>query len=105
MTLVIGFGLWPVHRSIRCGLVAGQEPAPNAHGPLTEFVRRADPDTRFEIVVGQGDLGSEKWLTARLRSQRWRGVAWTHELSLFRPASPLSTELHDYAVLISTHLA
>ncbi|MFM8414125.1 MAG: PhoPQ-activated protein PqaA family protein, partial [Planctomycetota bacterium] len=53
-------------------------------GPLADYVRAADPATRFE-PVGSGELEGGEWLTGRLTSQRWRGVEWTHELSLVRP--------------------
>lgn len=63
-------------------LVADAPPS----GPLADYVRAADPVTRFE-PLGGGDLAGGEWVTGRLTSQRWRGVDWTHELSLFRPAA------------------
>jgi PhoPQ-activated pathogenicity-related protein len=62
------------------------EPEAPAAGPLADYVGRQDPATRFE-PLGRGDLLGGEWLTGRLVSQRWRGVDWTHELSLFRPAA------------------
>jgi PhoPQ-activated pathogenicity-related protein len=60
---------------------------PAAAGPLADYVRAADPATRFELL-GRGDLLGGEFLQGRLVSQRWRGVEWTHELSLFRPRAP-----------------
>lgn len=54
-------------------------------GPLADYVFRADPATRFE-PLGHGGLAGGEWITGRLVSQQWRGVEWTHEVSLFRPA-------------------
>jgi PhoPQ-activated pathogenicity-related protein len=65
--------------------VADAPARPAAAGPLADYVRAVDPATRFESV-GEGDLAGGHWLTGRLTSQRWRGVDWTHELSIFRPA-------------------
>ncbi len=65
--------------------VADAPARPAPVGPLADYVRAVDPVTRFELV-GRGDLAGGQWLTGRLTSQRWRGVDWTHELSLFRPA-------------------
>jgi PhoPQ-activated pathogenicity-related protein len=59
--------------------------APRATGPLADYVHAADPATRFE-PVSQGELIGGTWQTFRLVSQRWRGVEWTHELSLYVPA-------------------
>jgi PhoPQ-activated pathogenicity-related protein len=59
--------------------------APRATGPLADYVHATDPATRFE-PVSQGELIGGTWQTFRLVSQRWRGVEWTHELSLYVPA-------------------
>jgi PhoPQ-activated pathogenicity-related protein len=64
--------------------VAEAPPRAAASGPLADYVRAVDPITRFE-PLGEGDLAGGQWLTGRLTSQHWRGVDWTHELSLFRP--------------------
>jgi PhoPQ-activated pathogenicity-related protein len=66
-------------------------------GPLAEYVAAADPATRIEPVAA-GELPGGSWRTVRLVSQSWRGVEWTHELSLFlpadrRPAAGLETML------------
>jgi PhoPQ-activated pathogenicity-related protein len=60
---------------------------PAAAGPLADYVRAADPATRFELL-GRGEILGGEYLLGRLVSQRWRGVEWTHELSLFRPRAP-----------------
>lgn len=70
--------------------VAEAEPAgkpaatPAVTGPLEEYVAAADPATRIEPVAA-GELPGGSWQTVRLVSQSWRGVEWTHELSLFLP--------------------
>jgi PhoPQ-activated pathogenicity-related protein len=60
--------------------------APRATGPLADYAHAADPATRFE-PVSHGELPGGTWRTFRLVSQRWRGVEWTHELSLYVPAA------------------
>lgn len=67
--------------------VAEAPPRPAAAGPLADYVRAHDPATRFTLVC-RGELMGGEYLRGRLVSQRWRGVEWTHELSLFRPAAP-----------------
>ena len=59
--------------------------APRATGPLADYVHAVDPATRFE-PVSQGELTGGTWRTFRLVSQRWRGVEWAHELSVYVPA-------------------
>ncbi len=59
--------------------------APRATGPLADYVHAADPATRVE-PLSQGELAGGSWRTFRLVSQRWQGVEWTHELSLYVPA-------------------
>jgi PhoPQ-activated pathogenicity-related protein len=54
-------------------------------GPLATYVAAADAATRIEPVAA-GELPGGSWRTVRLVSQTWRGVEWTHELSLFLPA-------------------
>ncbi len=41
---------------------------------------------RLELV-SQGESSGGTWRTFRLVSQRWRGVEWTHELSIYVPAA------------------
>lgn len=59
---------------------------PRPAGPLADYVHRADAATRFDLVA-QGKFADGEWLTGRLTSQVWQGVAWTHELSLIRPTA------------------
>ena len=61
-------------------------PRPAAAGPLADYVQARDPATRFTLVC-RGELMGGEFLRGRLVSQRWRGVEWAHELSLFRPAA------------------
>ena len=68
------------------GTARGQEHAVpgTPGGPLADYVHAADPATRFEpLSAGVGHGG--RWRTGVLTSQRWRGSAWRHELSLFMP--------------------
>ena len=57
-----------------------------AAGPLADYALAADPAMRIE-QVSQGELAGGTWRTFRLVSQRWRGVDWTHELSVYVPAA------------------
>lgn len=66
--------------------VADAPARPAATGPLADYVRAKDPATRVTLV-GRGELLGGEFLRGRLVSQRWRGTEWTHELSLFRPAT------------------
>ena len=59
--------------------------APQAAVPLADYAHAADPATRFE-QISHGELAGGTWRTFRLVSQRWRGVEWTHELSVYVPA-------------------
>ncbi len=59
-----------------------------ASGPLADYVRRADPATRFK-TVGWGETCRGQWVTGLLTSQVWQGTEWTHELSLFVPTDSL----------------
>ncbi len=54
-------------------------------GLLAEYAHATDHATRLESV-SQGAFPGGTWRTFRLVSQRWRGVEWTHELSLSMPA-------------------
>lgn len=69
--------------------VAEASARPAATGPLADYVHAKDPATRFTLV-GRGEVLGGEFLRGRLVSQRWRGVDWTHELSLFRPAAPVA---------------
>ena len=70
-----------------CGaglLAAGQTPVETAGGVLADYAHRPDPATRVE-TVSDGELMGGRYRTARLVSQAWRGVEWTHELSMYVP--------------------
>ncbi len=56
-----------------------------ATGPLADYAHAADAATRFD-PVDAGEFAGGSWRTLRLVSQRWRGVEWIHELSMYRPA-------------------
>ena len=58
-------------------------------GPLADYVYASDPATRF-APVSQGELAGGTWRTFRLVSQRWRGVEWTHEFSVFVPTNVIA---------------
>ena len=59
--------------------------APQTAGPLADYAHATDPATRFE-QISRGELAGGTWRTFRLVSQRWQGVEWTHELSVYVPA-------------------
>lgn len=63
--------------------LAAQETAV-ASTVLADYAQRPDPATRVEPVV-DGELAGGRYRTCRLVSQAWRGVEWTHELSMFVP--------------------
>lgn len=75
-----------------CGATATEtdtavaEPGVASRGPLAAYVAARDPATRVEPVAA-GEFFGGTWQTVRLVSQRWRGVEWTHELSLFVPGN------------------
>ena len=69
--------------------VAAAPARPAATGPLADSIRTADPATGFKLL-SRGELLGGEFLQGRLVSQRWRGVDWTHELSLFRPPAPVA---------------
>jgi PhoPQ-activated pathogenicity-related protein len=55
-----------------------------ATGVLAAYAHAADPATRVEPVTN-GDWAGGRFHTMRLVSQTWRGVEWTHELSMYVP--------------------
>jgi PhoPQ-activated pathogenicity-related protein len=63
--------------------------APRATGPLADYVYASDPVTRL-APVSQGEIAGGTWRTFRLVSQRWRGVEWTHEFSVFVPTTVIA---------------
>lgn len=70
-----------------CGagrLAAGQTPVETAGAVLADYAHRPDPATRLE-TVSDGELMGGRYRTAQLVSQAWRGVEWTHELSMYVP--------------------
>ena len=56
-----------------------------ATGPLADYAHAVDPATRLD-AIDAGEFAGGSWRTLRLVSQRWRGVEWSHELSMYRPA-------------------
>jgi len=55
---------------------------------LADYVATRDPSTAVE-PLGAGSALGGRWRTCRLTSQTWKGVPWTHEVSLFLPADVL----------------
>jgi PhoPQ-activated pathogenicity-related protein len=55
-----------------------------ASNELARYVAQPDPSYRWEIV-SSGTVRSGDYIEAILTSQTWRGVAWQHQLFLFRP--------------------
>ncbi|MEI6240585.1 MAG: PhoPQ-activated protein PqaA family protein [Planctomycetia bacterium] len=65
-------------------MAAGRAPAEIAAGLLAEYAHRPDPATRLE-PLSDGELAGGRFRTCRLVSQEWRGIEWTHELSMYVP--------------------
>ena len=81
------------------GVVAAVLPHPALSGEtahvaladlLADYVGTRDPSTAVE-ALGGGDMPGGRWRTCRLTSQTWKGVPWTHEVSLFLPADAQDT--------------
>ncbi|MFM8494509.1 MAG: PhoPQ-activated protein PqaA family protein [Planctomycetia bacterium] len=66
------------------GRLAAQETVAADSTVLAEYAHRSDPATRVEPMA-EGDVAGGRYRTCRLVSQAWRGVEWTHELSMFLP--------------------
>jgi PhoPQ-activated pathogenicity-related protein len=62
-----------------------------AAGVLADYALAVDPATRCE-PVGDGEVAGGRYATCRLVSQTWRGAEWAHELSIYCPPDPASTE-------------
>lgn len=58
-----------------------------ARGPLADYVRAADPTTRWSRIAG-GDLGTGRFLAAELVSQTWGGNPWRHQFAVCIPERP-----------------
>lgn len=72
-------GTWAASRSIP-GIAAVDAAA----GVLAAYAHAADPATRVQPVM-DGAWAGGRFRTMRLVSQTWRGVEWTHELSMYVP--------------------
>jgi PhoPQ-activated pathogenicity-related protein len=57
---------------------------------LADYVATRDSSTAVESLGG-GAMPGGRWRTCRLTSQTWKGVPWTHEVSLFLPADAQDT--------------
>jgi len=75
------------------GVVASVVPHPALSGEtahvaladlLADYVGTRDPSTAVE-ALGGGTVAGGRWRTCRLTSQTWRGVPWTHEVSMVLP--------------------
>lgn len=65
--------------------------AERAAGVLADYALADDPATRCE-PVGDGEVAGGRYAICRLVSQKWRGAEWAHELSVYCPPDPASTE-------------
>ncbi len=65
------------------------------HADLREYVNRKDASYAVKFLDNH-DIGATKIITARMTSQTWRGIAWTHWLSIIVPAK---IEHKDKAIL------
>ena len=66
---------------------AARGAAAAARGPLADYVRAADPTTRWTRIAG-GELGAARFLAADLVSQTWGGNRWRHQFAVCMPEKP-----------------
>ncbi len=59
-------------------------PAPEETRPIERYVQREDPDAGWTVRRTR-DLGTVERVDILLRSQTWRGIPWTHQLTLLFP--------------------
>jgi PhoPQ-activated pathogenicity-related protein len=59
-------------------------PGARAAGELAQYVKEPDPAYHYDLVRS-GRVGGGDYLEMILTSQTWRGIAWKHQLYLFRP--------------------
>jgi PhoPQ-activated pathogenicity-related protein len=55
-----------------------------ASGELAQYVAQPDPAYHFDVVQS-GRVSGGDYLELMLTSQTWRGIAWKHQLYVFRP--------------------
>jgi PhoPQ-activated pathogenicity-related protein len=73
------------------GVQAAPGVAEQAAGALADYALARDPATRCEHVA-DGEIAGGRYSTCRLVSQTWRGAEWAHELSIYCPPDPASTD-------------
>lgn len=73
------------------GVQAAPGVAEQAAGVLADYALARDPATRCEHVA-DGEIAGGRYSTCRLVSQTWRGAEWAHELSIYCPPDPASTD-------------
>ena len=59
-------------------------PGARASGELAQYVTQPDPAYHYDLVRS-GHVGGGEYVELILTSQTWRGIAWKHQLYLFRP--------------------
>jgi PhoPQ-activated pathogenicity-related protein len=59
-------------------------PGARASGELAQYVAQPDDAYHFDVVQ-TGRVSGGDYLALILTSQTWRGIAWKHQLYLFRP--------------------
>ena len=69
------------HALIASGVAAHAQAA----GELEQYVARPDSSYAWREVTS-GHLGSSEYVGVILTSQTWRGIAWKHQLIVFRPS-------------------
>ena len=58
--------------------------AASARADLYSFVAKPEPEAGWS-VASKSDLGTCEVVSIKLKSQVWEGIAWEHDLVLFRP--------------------
>ena len=86
LTLVLLIDVAGVRVSSPHALIAsGVAPHAHAAGELEQYVARPDSSYAWREVTS-GHLGSSEYVGVILTSQTWRGIAWKHQLIVFRPS-------------------
>ena len=77
----------PILRPMRITLLALSAvavAAASARADLYSFVAKPEPEAGWS-VASKSDLGTCEVVSIKLKSQVWEGIAWEHDLVLFRP--------------------
>ena len=58
--------------------------AASGHADLYSYVAKAEPEAGWS-VASKTEVGTCEVVSIKLKSQVWEGIAWEHDLVLFRP--------------------